>query len=62
MEEAIGIEVDSSQLVLYQLAEVVQNFNEDLDGKNKLLQKEKKKFENKMLEHISQQIAIYQVE
>ena len=62
LAEAIGIEVDSSQPILYQLEKVVHKFNEYLDGQDKLLQKEEKKFENKVLEHIAQQIAIYQVE
>ena len=47
---------------MYQLAEAIQKFNEDTDGQDKLVQKVEKKFENKVLEHISQQIAIYQVE
>ena len=32
LAEAIGIEVDSSQPILYQLVEVVQKFNEDTNG------------------------------
>ena len=32
LAEALGIEVDSSEPILYQLVEVVQNYNEDLDG------------------------------
>ena len=61
LAEAIGIEVDSSQPILYQLAEVVQKFNEDTDGQDKLLEKAEKKFDNKVLEHIAQQIVIHQV-
>lgn len=30
--EALSIEVDTSQPILYQLVEVVQKYNEDLDG------------------------------
>ena len=62
MTESLGIEVDTSQPILYHLAEAVQNYTEDLDGQDKLLQKVEKKFENKMLELIAEQIAIYQVE
>ena len=62
LSKAIGIEFDSSQPILHQLAKVVQNFNEDTDSQDKLFQKAEKKFENKVLEHIAQQIAIYQVE
>ena len=36
LAEALSIEVDTSQPILYQLAEVVQKYNEDLDGQEKL--------------------------
>ena len=62
LSEAIGIEIDSSQHILYQLVEVVQKFNEDTEGQDKLIEKAEKKFDSKVLEHISQQITIYQVE
>ena len=62
LTEAIGIEVDSSQPILYQLVEVVQKFDEDTNGQDKLVQKAEKKFDNKVLEHIIQQITIHQVE
>ena len=62
MVEAIGIEIDSSQPILYQLAEPIQKFHEDTNGQGKLVEKAKKKFDNKVLEHIDQQIAIHQVE
>ena len=54
LAEAIGIEVDSSQPILYQLAEAVQKFNQDFDGQDKLLQKVEKKFENNLLDNIAQ--------
>ena len=60
--EAIGVEVDSTQHILLQLEEVVQKFNEDSSGQEKLIEKAEKKFDNKVLEHIAQQIAIKQVE
>lgn len=62
LTEAIGIEVDSSQPILFQLGEVVQKFNEDTEGQEKLIEKFENKFNNKVLEHISRQIAIHQVE
>ena len=60
--EAIGVEVDSTQHILLQLEEAVHKFNEDSFGQDKLIEKAKKKFDDKVLEHISQQIAIKQVE
>ena len=44
---------------MYQLAEVVQKFNEDTEVQDKLVEKAKKKLDSKVLEHISQKIAIY---
>ena len=61
MAEALGIDVDTSQPILYQLEEAVQKYNEDLDGHDNLLQKVEEKFDNKFLEIIAQQIAIHQV-
>ena len=61
LAEAIGIEVDNSQPILHQLAEAVQKFYEDTGGQDKLVQKVEEKFDNKVLEHIAQQIAISQV-
>lgn len=60
--EALSIEVDTSQPILYQLVEAAHKYNEYLDGQDKLLQKAKKMFENKVLKFIAQQITIYQVE
>lgn len=60
--EAIGIDVDSSQHILLQLEEAMNKFLEDTSGEEKLMEKETKKFENKVLEHIAQQIALNQVE
>ena len=62
LSKAIGIEVDYSQPILLQLAEAVQNFNDDSSGQEKLIERVEKKFDNKVLEHIAQQIAIHQVE
>ena len=39
LAEALNIEVDTSQPILNQLAEVVQKFKDDLNGQEKLLQK-----------------------
>lgn len=60
--KAIGVDVDSSQHILLQLEEVVNKFNEDSTSQEKLMEKVEKKFDNKVLEHIAQQIAIKQVE
>ena len=54
--------MDSTQNILLQLEEVVHKFNEDSSVQEKLIEKAEKKFDNKVLEHISQQIAIKQVE
>lgn len=62
LTEAIGVEVDTSQHILLQLEEVVSKFNEDSSGQDKLIEKVENKFDKKVLEHISQQIAIQQVE
>ena len=56
--EAIGVEVDSTQHILIQLEEAVHKFNEDTSGQEKLIEKAEKKFDNKVLEHIAQHIAI----
>ena len=37
LAEALGTEVDTSQPILTQLVEVIQKFNEDLNGQEKLL-------------------------
>ena len=62
LSEAIGIEVDTSQPIFLQLAEAIQKFNEDTSGQDKLIEKAKKKFDDKVIEHIAQKIAIKQVE
>ena len=54
--------MDSTQHILVQLEEVAQRFNEDFIGQEKLIEKAERKFDNKVLEHIAQQIAINQVE
>ena len=60
--DALSTEVDSTQPILVQLAEVVHKFNEDLNGQEKLLQRAERKFENKVLEQVAQKIGIYQVD
>ncbi|GLJ28250.1 hypothetical protein SUGI_0555160 [Cryptomeria japonica] len=62
LTDALGIKVDPSQHILLQLEEAVNRFNEDSSGEEKLIERTKKKFDNKVLEHIAQQIAIKQVE
>ena len=59
--EAIGVEVDSSQHILSQLEEAINKFNEDASGQEKLIERASKKFDNKVLEHIAQNIAVNQV-
>ena len=56
--EAIGVKVDSTQHILIQLEEDIQKYNEDYLGQEKLIEKVERKFENKVLEHIAQKIAI----
>lgn len=58
--EAIGMDVDSSQHILLQLEEVVNKFNEDTTGQEKLLEKADKNFDNKVIEHIAQHNDIHQ--
>jgi hypothetical protein len=58
LTESIGVDVDSSQHILLKLEEVVRKFNEDSSGQNKLIEKVENKFDNKVLEHIAQQITI----
>ena len=60
--DAISVEVDSTQHILIQLEEAVHKFNEDSSGQEKIIEKDEKKFDNKVLEHIAQKIAIKQVE
>ncbi|GLJ19236.1 hypothetical protein SUGI_0345800 [Cryptomeria japonica] len=62
LTDALGIKVDPSQHILLQLEEAVNRFNEDSSGEEKLIERTEKKFDNKVLEHIAQQIAIKQVE
>ena len=45
-----------------QLEEAVYKFNEDTSGQEKLIEKAEKKFDNKVLKHIAQHIAIKQIE
>ena len=54
LSEAIGVEIDSSQHILLQLAEAVKKFNDDSNGQENLIEKAKKKFDGKVLEHIAQ--------
>ncbi|GLJ25488.1 hypothetical protein SUGI_0488040 [Cryptomeria japonica] len=62
LTDALGIKVDPSQHILLQLEEAMNRFNEDSSGEEKLIERTEKKFDNKVLEHIAQQIAIKQVE
>ena len=43
--EAIGVEVDSTQHILFQLEEAIQKFNEDSSGKDKLIEKDERNFD-----------------
>ena len=58
LTEAIGVEIDSSQHIFLQLEEAISKFKEDFSGQEKLMEKAEKKFDNKVLEHVAQQIAI----
>ena len=40
----------------------MNKFNEDITGQEKLLEKAERKFDNKVREHISQDVAIKEVE
>ena len=60
--EAIGVDVDTSQHILLQLEEALNKFNEDTSSQEKMMEKAERKFDNKVLEHIAQHIAIKQVE
>jgi hypothetical protein len=62
LTEALGIRVASSKHIFLQLEEAVNKFNEDTSREEKLIARAEKKFENKVLENISQHIAIKQVE
>ena len=53
-----GVEVDTSQHILLQLEEAVSKFHEDTNSHEKLIEKAERKFDNKVLEHIAQHIAI----
>ena len=53
LTEVIGVQVDTSQHILFQLEEAIQKFNEDSSGQEKLIEKSEKKFDNKVLEHIA---------
>lgn len=51
--DGLSIEVDEKQPILDQLLEILYKYNEELNGKNKLLQRVDKKFENKVLEQVA---------
>ena len=53
LSQAISANIDTSQSILFQLANAIQKFNENMDGQEKLLQRAQKKFENKVLEKIA---------
>ena len=59
---ALSIEVHNTQSILIWLAKFVQKFNEDINEKDKFLQRAERNFENKVLEQVIQKIAINQVE
>ena len=61
LADALSIEVNSTQTILVQLEKFVHKFNKDLNGKEKFLQREEKKFENKVLELVAYKNVIYQV-
>ncbi|GLJ55437.1 hypothetical protein SUGI_1190310 [Cryptomeria japonica] len=48
LTDALGIKVDPSQHILLQLEEAVNRFNEDSSGEEKLIERTKKKFDNKL--------------
>ncbi|GLJ26803.1 hypothetical protein SUGI_0522910 [Cryptomeria japonica] len=48
LTDALGIKVDPSQHILLQLEEVVNRFNEDSSGEEKLIERTEKKFDNKL--------------
>ena len=50
--------MDYTQHILIQLEEAIQKYNEDSSRQDKLIEKTERKFGNKVLEHIAQQIAI----
>lgn len=54
--------MNSSQHILLQLEEAVRKFHDDSHGKEKLLGMTIEKFENKVIEHIAQHIALNQDE
>ena len=54
--------MDSTQHILIQLDEAIQKYIEDSSGQEKIIEKVERKFDNKVLEHIAQQITIKQVE
>ena len=58
LADALSTKVDTSLPILVQLAKVVQKFNEDMNGKEKLLERAEIKFENKVLELVAHNIAI----
>ena len=61
-KNASSFEVDNIQPIIDHLTKIVQKFNKDLNGQDKLLQRDERKFENRVLEQVAQKIAIDQVE
>ena len=60
--DTLSLEVNEKVPIIDQLINIVYKFNEDTNGKEKLLMKAERKFENKVLENIAQNITIDQVE
>jgi len=58
--DTLTIEVDEKKAILGQL-DIVHKFNEDLNGQEKILQREERKFENNFFDKVAQKIAIDQV-
>ncbi|GLJ49406.1 hypothetical protein SUGI_1045760 [Cryptomeria japonica] len=61
-KEIVIPQIDLNTTSIDEMRLISQIFNEDSSGEEKLIERTKKKFDNKVLEHIAQQIAIKQVE
>ncbi|GLJ11501.1 hypothetical protein SUGI_0168960 [Cryptomeria japonica] len=61
-KEIVIPQIDLNTASIDEMRLISQIFNEDSSGEEKLIERTEKKFDNKVLEHIAQQIAIKQVE
>ncbi|GLJ52043.1 hypothetical protein SUGI_1106800 [Cryptomeria japonica] len=61
-KEIVIPQIDLNIASIDEMRLISQIFNEDSSGEEKLIERTEKKFDNKVLEHIAQQIAIKQVE